>query len=46
MGKGGVLPGIGVPPLFCPRMVLWHLGQKRVELSWWDGRDLTVIMRW
>lgn len=35
-GNRRVLPGTGVSPLFCPCMVLWHLGWKQVEASWAD----------
>ena len=45
LGIGGVLPGTGVPPLFCPCMVLWHLGLKQVKPSWWGQAEI-LRLQW
>ena len=43
LGIGGVFPGTGVPSLFCPCVVLWHLGQKQVKPSWQGQVEILLL---
>lgn len=44
-GKDRVPPGTGVPPLFRPRRVLWHLGQKQVKPSWHSRAEVLLLQQ-